>query len=176
MTPNSFLFGAINSVDEWGLHVIKHDTFMPPKRSRKIVVPDRSGAYDYGAKYYDERALRLECSLMEQISNAQFREIIYGLCQKKQIRLWDEPDKYYIGELYDPEEVLVYPCEAMRDFELAFVCEPFAYKAIPVQSIQTGNNKINYRGTAEAPTLIEITNPNSYAVSNIILTAIKRRS
>lgn len=176
MTKNSFSFGTSNSVDTWGVHMIKHDTFAPPKRSRKITIPGRSGSYDFGASRFDERTLRLECSLERRMSAADFREIIFAFSRKNLIRLWDEPDKYYIGELYNADEVFVYQQEQMRDFELNFICEPFAYRVTAPLAIRSGVNRINYGGTAEAPTVIEIRNTNSYAVSNIVLIAIKRRS
>lgn len=176
MTPNSFNFGSINSVDEWGLYVNAYDLLVPPKRARKATVPGRSGSYDYGARYYDERPLRLECTVLRKLSKAELREMAYHLSQKREIRFWDEPDKYYIGELYDPDEVNTYPNEAMRDFELTFTCEPFAYRPLSTQAISSGANPVTYKGTAEAPAIIELFNPNNYAVGNIVLTAVKRRS
>lgn len=176
MTENSFSFGAVNSVDAWNLKVISHDFFMPAKRERKIVIPGRSGAYDYGAKYYDERILSLECVLERRVQKSLFREIIYTLSKKKEIRLWDEPDKYYIGELYDSGEVTVYPQEYLREFTLEFVCEPFAYRNTVTFPVKEGTNAVNYTGTAEAPPVIEIFNPNPFPVQNIVITAVKRRS
>ena len=176
MVANSFSFGSVNSVEAWGLKVIEHDFFMPAKRARKITIPDRSGAYDYGARYYDERILSLECVLERKISKSAFREIVYGLSKKKQIRLWDEPEKYYMGELYNPEEVIVYPQEFMREFTLEFTCEPFAYHPTITIPIKNGSNPITYGGTAESPAIIEIFNRNKYSVQNITITAVKRRS
>lgn len=176
LVNNSFTFGSVNSVEAWGLKVIEHDFFMPAKRERKIIIPGRSGAYDYGAKHFDERILSLECVLERKMSKGAFREIVYTLNQKKQIRLWDEPDKYYIGELYDSGEVTVYPQECMREFTLEFVCEPFAYRAAATMQIGAGENRVSYEGTAESPAILEIFNPNSYPVSNFTITAVKRRS
>lgn len=176
MLNNSFIFGSVNSLETWGVKVIEHDFFMPAKRERKITIPGRSGAYDYGAKYYNERILSLECVLERKMSKAAFREVIFALSQKRQIRLWDEPDKYYIGELYDAEEVTVYPQEIMREFTLEFVCEPFAYRPTITLPVKAGENKVSYTGTAEAPAIIEIFNPNSYPVGSITITAVKRRS
>ena len=93
MTGDSFSFGTYNSVDDWGIMVIGHDTFLPPKRSRKISIPGRSGAYDYGAKNWDERTVRLECVLMRQMKKEEFREIVYLLSKKGRLRLWNEPEK-----------------------------------------------------------------------------------
>ena len=96
------------------------------------------------------------------------------LSRKSRLRLWDEPDKYYFGELYDPAEILDYEDEALRDFTLSFVCEPFAFGKVITQQITTGENPINYRGTAETPCVIVLKNVSDTEVSNITITAIKR--
>lgn len=175
MTKNSFSFGSCNSVDNWGIRVITHDLLMPPKRARKLAIPCRNGMYDYGSQNYDERTLRIECTLEKHVSKSDFRAIIYELSKKKPIRLWDEPDKYYVGELFDPSEVFVYPAEIMRDFELNFICEPFAYGERRTEPFSSGVNPLTYHGTAQTSPVIDIRNPNRYSVSNITIIAIKRR-
>lgn len=174
MTGDSFSFGTYNSVDDWGIMVIGHDTFLPPKRSRKISIPGRSGAYDYGAKNWEERTLRIECSLMRQITKAEFREIVYILSRKNRLRLWNEPDKYYVAELYDSADVLDYYLESMRDFELTFVCEPFAYGSILTVPLASGRNRVSYGGTAETPAVIVLKNASETEATNVTITAIKR--
>lgn len=174
MTGDSFSFGPYNSLDDWGIAVIAHDTFLPPKRERKLSIPGRSGAYDYGAKNWEERTLRIECSLMRQITKAEFREIVYILSRKNRLRLWNEPDKYYVAELYDSADVLDYYLESMRDFELTFVCEPFAYGSILTVPLASGRNQVNYGGTAETPTVIVLKNTSETEATNVTITAIKR--
>lgn len=174
MLEGSFQFGTKNSREDWGIVVINHDVLMPQKRSRKVVIPGRSGAYDYGSKLYEERTLIIDCYLERQISKAELREIAYALSEKKKLILYNEPDKYYAAELYDPAEVMELPLEMMREFSLSFVCEPFAYKDTVEKNIVSGENKIDYMGTAAAPCRIIIKNTNAYPVSNIVITAIKR--
>ncbi len=176
MTGSSFNFGRYNSADDWGIRVIAHDFLFPPKRARKITIPHRDGAYDFGAENYDERTLRLECTLERRTTRAALREIVYILCQKRQIRLWNEPQKYYIGELYDPGEILDYPMESGREFELNFVCEPFAYLDAEAAPVATGHNTVPYDGTANAPCVITLTNHNSYPISNVTVSVAKRRT
>lgn len=65
MTGDSFSFGRYNSVDDWGLMVIAYDYLLPPKRARKITIPGRSGSYDFGAKNWEERTLRMTCTGQE---------------------------------------------------------------------------------------------------------------
>lgn len=174
MTGDSFNFGQYNSVDDWGIYVIATDSFLPPKRERKISIPGRSGSYDYGAKSWDERTLRVECRLMNQISKAEFREIVYILSKKNRLRLWNEPDKYYMAELYDSADVMDYYLESMRDFELTFVCEPFAYGSILTVPLASGRNRVNYGGTAETPAVIVLRNASDDEIANVTITAIKR--
>lgn len=174
MTGDSFSFGTYNSVDDWGIMVIGHDTFLPPKRSRKINIPGRSGAYDYGAKHWDERTVRLECVLMRQMKKEEFREIVYLLSKKGRLRLWNEPEKYYMAELYDSPNVDDFYLEEMREFELAFVCEPFAYGENVTTALADGRNRIAYKGTAETPAVIVLRNASDDEIANVTITAIKR--
>ena len=174
MTGDSFSFGTYNSVDDWGIVVIGHDTFLPPKRSRKINIPGRSGAYDYGAKNWDERTVRLECVLMRQMKKEEFREIVYLLSKKGRLRLWNEPDKYYVAELYDSPNADDFYMEEMREFELSFVCEPFAYGSILTVPLASGRNRVNYGGTAETPAVIVLKNTSESEATNVTITAIKR--
>lgn len=174
MTGDSFSFGKYNSVDDWGLMVVASDCLLPPKRARKITIPGRSGSYDFGAKSWDERTLRLTCTLTRTMSKAEFREIIYALSKKARLRLWNEPDKYYIAELYDPAEVQDFYMEAWREFELNFIAEPFAYGKIVTVPIHDGRNTIEYLGTAETPCLIVLRNTSAHNVVNVTITATKR--
>ena len=170
----SFQFGNHNSLEEWGIVVNSYDVLLPPKRERKVTIPGRSGRYDYGARNYEERPLILKCYLERQITKAELREIAYALSEKKKLVLYQEPDKHYAAELYDPSEVTELPLEIMREFELSFICEPFAYGDSREEVITDGVNILDYKGTAEAPCRIIIENPNDYDVSNIVITAIKR--
>lgn len=175
MTGDSFQFGSINSMDKWGIMVIAYDYFLPPKRERKISIPGRSGMYDFGAECWDERTLRISCTLTRPMSKAEFREVVYELSRKRALRLWNEPDKYYMAELYDPSEVQDYFNECAREFELNFTCEPFAYGRTLSVPIKKGVNAMKYAGTAETPCLIILKNTSSTNIQNLTITAVKRR-
>lgn len=174
MPYDSFSFGSYNSMADWGIRVVKYDTLIPPKRYRKVQIPERSGMYDFGAKCWDERTVRIECTLERKASRAQLREIAGVLSHKGRLMLWDEPDKYYIGELYDPAEITDYFDEAMREFTLSFVCEPFAYGRTVTLPIRSGENPITYQGTADTPCVIVLRNLSDTDVQTITITAIKR--
>ncbi len=176
MTPDSFSFGKYNSVDDWGIKVVCFDVLLPEKRERKTEIPRRSGVYNHGKNVWNERVIRIECTLERKISRADLREIAYQLSRKAQLRLWEEPDKYYIGELYEPPEIIDYANECMRDFTLEFVCEPFALAESRSEPLKNGKNSVTYDGTVEKGAIFEIINPNSYTVNNItIITTTKRK-
>lgn len=171
---DSFTFGSCNSLTDWGIRVVKYDTLTPAKRPRKVSIPGRSGQYDYGARCWEERTVRIECVLEQKLSRARLREIAGALSKKARLRLWDEPDKYYIGELYDPAEITDYYDEAMREFTLSFVCEPFAYGRIVSLPLHAGTNAVDYAGTAETPCVIVLRNLSSADIMNLSITAVKR--
>ncbi len=176
MTPDSFSFGKFNSLDDWGIKVITYDVLFPEKRERKTAIPRRSGMYNHGKNTWNERIIRIECTLERKISRAELREIAYELSRRAQLRLWEEPDKYYIGEIYSPPDVIDYANECMRDFELEFICEPFALAESRSEPIKDGKNAVKYSGTVEKGAIFEIRNPNNFSVSNIsITTTVKRK-
>jgi len=169
---DSFTFGGTNSLETWGIKVLAYDVFSPNKRARNQKIPFRHGRFDYGKKYFDERIVRLRCTTEDRVlTKSEMREVILWLTQRARLVLWDEPDKYYVGELEESVDVTVLPQEVKREFTLPLRCEPFAYTDQNALPITDGNNPIDYRGTAETPTLIVIRNPNDFPVSNITLTA-----
>jgi len=174
MILGSFSFNGINSVEKYGIYCVDSVPFIPPKRERKIKIPGRHGSYDYGSDSYDDIGLRLVCSCLPDTSRATLREISHWLSEKGRLILWDEEDKYYIGELYDGPRLSWKHTFAMDSFVLNFACEPFAYKDKPAKNIIKGSNSIGYAGTAEAPFVISISNPNAFPISNVQFTIIKK--
>lgn len=168
-----FTFGNWDS-REAGIIVKDFDTLTPPKRSRKVTIPGRSGKHDFGSTLYDERVISLQCQMQKQLTRAEIREIAYILSEKKHLVLSVEPDKYYIAEIYDAAELNTLAYEIMHEFTLTFVAEPFAYGAVTEDAIHNGRNVVAYIGTAPAPCEIIIENPNNYAVSNITITATRK--
>lgn len=175
MTNNSFNFGNKNSYTQWGLKCNAYDFLLPQKRARKLLIPGKDGMYDYGARNYEERILRLECVLTRPLPKYLMREMAYTLSKKNKITLWDEPHLFYIGALYDAVDGIDPTSDTLRTFELAFVCDPYAYSEKKTLDIATGKNRMEYKGTAETPTMIVLRNNNPYPVTNIILTLTKRR-
>lgn len=175
MPDMSFNFGPYNSLEDMGIICEAYDTLLPPKRSRKVEILGRSGLYDFGSDTYDERTLTLSCKLINQISKAELREVAYKLSGKNKLVLWDEPEKYYIAELFDPTEVQNIADRLWLEFDLTFTCEPFAYTDVKTMSVQAGSNQVIYPGTVKTPTRLTITNNNDFPITNITITAIRKR-
>ena len=177
MVNDSFQFGKYNSLTDLGIRCVGYDFLFPPKRERKIVIPNRDGAYDFGARNYGERVLRVWCLWLrnkEEIPMHKIREISYALSDKNRISFYNEPDKYYVGELFAPSELQRYYQEKIVEFELEFICEPFAYGKEVVKPLILGENTLNYEGTANTPTIIRIKNNGETDLKNLVLT-VKRR-
>lgn len=175
MLGNSFTFIDKNSLDDFGIKVVAMDSFLPQKRERKINIPGVNGRYDYGSKCYEEREITITCVLTRKLTRAETREIAYWLSRKGKLTLWDEQDKYYIAEIYDSVEVETMPKEVMREFELHFIAESFAYKDVPYTPINQTVTKIDYKGTAETPCLLVLKNTTNQPIKIITITATKKR-
>lgn len=176
MLKHSFTFGGVDMQEKYGVWVVSYDTFAPPLRQRMVTVPFRSGSYDYGAKYYDNRTLRLTCDTRIKKTRNDIRELAYVLSFKNEIALWDEPEKRYVGRMYDPSELEdIY--QTIYKFSITFICDPFAYGDVVSDDLQSGKNAPDYAGTADAPTRITITNAGSTSISGIqIVTNVKRHA
>lgn len=174
----SFLFGSVDMYQRFGLKLaeksIPQDVLMPGLRPRKQTIPQQHGEYDFGAQYYDERAIEIECVTNRVISRDESREIAYILSKKAEIRFWTEPEKYYIGRVYDPPTL-----DQLRNvgqhFILTFICEPFAYRNTFTQYFVNNRFVPEYQGTAPTPTYIVIENVGSGNVVNIQITQTNRK-
>ena len=174
----SFLFGNVDMFQTFGIKLAENsfpqDVLIPNLRSRKVTIPLRHGSYDYGAQYYDERGIGITCVTKRVISREEVREIAYILSKKSEIRFWNEPEKYYIGRVYQPPTL-----EQVRNvgnrFELEFVCEPFAYRNTFTEFFVDQRYIPNYQGTASTPTYIVIENIGSGNISNIRITQTNRK-
>lgn len=173
MTNDSFTFGGIDMFKEFGIMILHYDAFLPQLRKRKVKIPRRSGSYDYGAKFYDDRTIRVECDTRRALSKSEIRELAYILSKKNQLRFWNEPERYYIGRIYDTSE-LNYIGSIGHEFTLNFECDPFAYGDTLQKSV-AGSLRPEYKGTAATPTRLTITNVGETAVSGIQIRIRERR-
>ena len=167
-----FSFDGIMMRQTYGIAVEKvHDMILPPPRTRKISIPHRDGRYDYGAKNWEERTLILDCNVAKVLSRAELRELSHLLSKKATIILWSEPDKYYAGQICNPD-VFNKIGRGQQSFSLEFTCEPYAYGTIGTHELLGGSNPIDYKGTAETPCLIVLRNDGETAVSDVQITTM----
>lgn len=168
MRDFTFTFGGVDFYEKYGILLEKtKDNLIPDLRERKVEIPDRSGAYDYGAKYYNERMVELTCISLRSLSREEMRELAYDLSGKKQLRTWHEPDKYYMAQLFSTDAI-EYIGRMGNRFGLPFKCEPFAYGEQKTVRF-TNEAPLKYAGTAETPVRITITNTGETDMEGIII-------
>ena len=171
----TLIFNGVDLYETYGILVERvEDDLLPALRERKVVVPGRSGAYDFGAKFYDERLLTLPSGSTRQLTRGEVREVAYALSKKGRISLWDEPDKYYIGRIYDATD-LERVLRTMRKYTLHFLCEPFAYGATVQVDFPGPVWSASYAGTQETPTRLQITNTGATTATGIQITITEKR-
>lgn len=170
MEKHSFTFNGVDMRKEFGLILEEpfDDKLKPKLRERKLVVPHRNGAYDYGAKWYDERPVVVKCASIRLLTRADVRRLALILSEKGELRSWYEPEKYYIGRIYDETDIERIAGSAKR-FALPFVCDPFAYGEQVTEQF-TNQAAITYKGSATTPTHIIITNRTNSPIKGLTLT------
>lgn len=170
---SSFLFGTTDMFQTFGIQIsddgMPNDVLKPQLRERKVTVPLRNGSYDYGAHYYDERPFSLNCVTVKAGTRDDAREMAYILAKKSQLRLWNEPDKYYVGRVYQAPSLDCLRKVGNR-FTLNFLLEPFAYGETYTKSFVDRRFIPDYKGTADTPTYIVIRNTGSGNAVNIQIT------
>lgn len=176
MNKYGFLFKGLDIYELYGIKVESvGDVLHPKARERKLEIPGRSGAYEFDYDDYDERTLTLTCSSSRELSNAERRELGYLLSKRGEITLPREPDKYYIGRLYDPRQTEEIG-QTIRKYELAFTCDPFLYGEVREITSLSGLVPINYAGTAKTPCRISVKNNGESPVSVILVNHIVTES
>lgn len=182
LNHGSFKFGGIDMYEQYGIMILDtgmpRDLLLPSLRPRKVEIPRRHGEYDFGAKYYGERTLSLDCITVKRLTNYTYRtfarEVSWALSKKSEIRLWNEHDKYYIGRIYDEIELVQLPDTGIQ-FSINFVCDPFAYSEAVLAKFDGNRYEPNYKGTAPTSAFIEIVNNGTTAAKNIRISMIKRK-
>lgn len=150
---------------------------LPPRREGKVVIPGRSGYYDgVVGNVYDERAETIHCAFKCPSGKTVpevCREVAYWLSGTGRLAYDKEPDKYYTARISGGppmEQHLKY-----GTFDLTWNYNPpFALGRTVTQPIATGENPVDYQGTAETPCIIVLRNVSETDVLNITITAIKR--
>lgn len=150
---------------------------LPPRRDGKIIIPGRSGYYDgVDGNVYDERTEIIHCSFKcpsgETVPGV-CREIAYWLSGTGRLIYDKEPDKYYVARISGGPPMVQHL--KYGEFDLTWICNPpFALGRTITQPISTGENRVDYKGTAETPCVMVLKNMSRTAVANITITAIRR--
>ena len=169
MRNHSFVFGGVDARETYGITVASIERpLFAELRERKMVVPSVSGAIDFGAKYRNEQEITIICSTTQVLTQAAAREVSYWLSKKSKLYLWDEPDKYYVGRIYDAAKA-ERALRTLRNFELPFICDPCAYGEQVAEQFENSAS-LRYAGTEETPSIITITNNNAYALHGVTIT------
>lgn len=170
MMKNSFTFNGIDMRAEFGLILEEpfDDRLQPNLRERKLVVPHRSGAYDYGAKWYDEREIGVKCASTKLLTRGDVRRLALVLSEKGELRSWYEPEIYYVGRIYEGAGIERIVGTAKR-FQLVFVCDPFAYGQQVTERFKT-QKTLSYAGSAQTPTHIIIKNNTQSTIKGLTIT------
>lgn len=154
-------------------------TILPSRREGKLAIPGRSGYYDGAPQgVYDERVEVVLCSFKCPQGGTvpeMCREIAYWLSGTGRLVYDKEPDKYYSAHVSGGPPMAQHL--KYGEFTLTWSYNPpFAYGRTVTQPIASGENRVAYRGTAEAPCVIVLKNLSGADVQNVTITAIKRRS
>ena len=165
----SFSFSGVDMYDTYGLQCydVLSDVLKPKTRANYITIPHRNGVVDFGGKWYDQRRITVRCMATYDLTRAQVREIAYTLSKKARLYLFTEPEKYYIAQLYEAAG-LNYEINKYWQFDLNFLCDPFAYGAQQTQQFKNSKS-FTYAGTAQTPTVITIENTNDYPIQGITI-------
>ena len=76
MMRHSFSFNGVDMRAAFGIVVERFsDVLTPALRPRKISIPYRDGSYDFGAQYYDERVITIDCATASLASRAAARAL-----------------------------------------------------------------------------------------------------
>lgn len=173
----SFKFGTTDMYDTFGLRITDcdYDYLSPSPRERKMEIPLRSGAYRFDEKYHEERQIKL--SVRSEVAQGRdfWREVSFVLDKTANLYIFEEPDKYYFGRIYDPS-ALKHVRNVAMDFDLVFTCKPYAFGRGVTQDFTNGIYYPDYNGTASAPTVITIRNTGRTAVSGIRIILQNKRS
>lgn len=172
MTEGSFEFNGINSADMFGIYVRQKTLLAPNKRINKKIIPNKNGSYKYAMRSWDDVVLTLDLFCAHDIERYDFREISAWLSQHGKLYFWDEPDKYYEGEIERFPTFDEYSLLRMQEIKVDFVAFPFALGPEKVINLKSGDNIILYDGTAPMPPIITLKNNTISPITNlkIILT------
>lgn len=177
MLDHSFNFNDKNSYADFGIKCLRYDVLKPQKRNQSLTIPNKNGNIEVNSKrFYDSRRLDIKCVCCKDLTRSELRNLAYFLNKSNlKITFWDETDKYYLGEIFDPPSFSKDEYKIKYSFTLSFICDPFAYGQTIRKRLYSGNNTIKYNGTFETPTIITIKNNSNANINNVTVNEIRRQ-
>ncbi len=163
--------------EDYGLDLIDIDRPLLPNRNySETEIQERPGAELEVNEYKNILVSITVCFTQNNLSEKRqkAREVAYWLRKECKLIFDDEPDKYYLGWALDGTEF-----SSLADIgsaTITFTCKPFAYGIeLGQKNFNVGHNRdIGYKGTAEAPTRIIITNKCNKTINGIKITTINK--
>lgn len=168
MLDHSFTFDGVDAREAYGIVVEKiHRPLFAKLREREMEAPFISGTIDFGAKFRENQLIKVDCGSSQILTRDQAREVAYWLSAKAHLIFYDEPDKYYVGRIY--EDTDVEELVSMKKFTLPFKCDHCAYGQQVTRQFNRSSS-LEYNGTEETPMIITITNNNAYPLNGLTIT------
>lgn len=132
-----FIYNSLYSYDTFGI-IAKTVSrpLLPPARRSEVVIPGRDGSYDFSDDTYDNIIIPVVIQYADETFEdlrTRARRIAVWLRQAsyKPLVFTDEPDKYYLGKIYDA--VSMEKIVNLAPGEIAtvnFECQPFALSLV----------------------------------------------
>lgn len=96
---------------------------LPTLRKREMTIPGKDGTWDFGNNKYENIIIPVVCYMI-QPTREQIRNVAEWLSTKGNIYFYDEPEKYYIGRVFESLAEEIQGATGM--FVIPFECEPYA--------------------------------------------------
>lgn len=168
--PNAigFTYNGKHSISDYFLYLTATPiNIIPGSRNQSVVVPGRSGAYDFGTEL-EPKPIPLECAVYA-IGETQIRQRIRNIAAwldpesgVKKLILDGESDKYYWART--TERIDLGPEIGEKGTTVNFMAfDPYAYAVTPIvveQEVTDGDTiTLINSGTKRTPFAVEVQNP-----------------
>lgn len=135
---------------------------LPQKRISEETVLGRNSSYKFEDGYND-KVIEVECALFDReigLRRQKLRDLAKWLSAQGNLIFDDEPDKYYIAQIYNSIGLGV---NRLSDkFSITFICYPFAYSTYVNEYVILDSNVVLY---SDIPIGYDLHN-NFYITSN----------
>jgi len=144
--------------------------FLPEKNIRFEDVPGRNGSVSFDDETRRDIIIQVDCTILGKTREevrANARQAEYWLSRKGQLSFWNEPQRFYIGQVVNQVPLMKYI--KYEEMSLLFRCEPFAYfiKSMADEIVLNDDIPICEQITLDRTTAVHtITGPTTIQVEN----------